>query len=309
MNWSNRIVAVTGAAGFIGSHLCETLSATGATVHAVDNFSGGTEEHLERVVDDVEIIDADIRTTEFEFFSDVDVVYHLAAIANPRACENDFEMAFNVNVIGTQRVFNAAQVHDCDRVVAASSAAVYGDPEYIPIDEAHPFNGNDPYARTKQMVELLAKTYYDNYDVEVTVTRNFNVFGPRHDKEYLIPTLIHQALFEDKIEIWSERTSRDFIFIDDMVAALLAVGVSEDLAGEAVNIGTGEEWSSKELADRISREFGGLEVVNLEKETTGSERLVCENTKLQRTTEWKQEHPFDEGLRRTIGWYRDNWTE
>jgi dTDP-glucose 4,6-dehydratase len=184
---------------------------------------------------------------------------------------------------------------------------VYGDPEYLPIDEDHDLNGNDPYSRTKQMTESLAWTYNDNYDLNVTATRNFNTFGPRHSKDYLIPTLLYQAINENKIEIWSETTSRDFIFIDDMVEALLTVAASDAVIGEPINIGTGNEWTSKELADLIAERFGGIDVINLEKDTTGSDRLVCENTKLQTTTDWEPAVSFEDGLDRTVEWYREHW--
>jgi len=306
MNWSSRVVAVTGAAGFLGSHLCEALVQKKIKVYALDNFSAGSTKNIESIKDKIELVKCDItKANDLTIIREVDIVFHLAAIANPRVCKNNFDLAFNVNVSGTKNVLDACK-KNCERVIFMSSSSVYGDPIYVPIDEKHPLNGKDPYAITKIIGEYLCKNYYENYGVPVTIVRNFNTFGPRQSTEYLIPTLIIQALEKKEIEIWNSKPSRDFNYVDNVVDALLKVVEVEDLVGDVVNIGSGKEIKVGELAEGISRIFGGIPVIDLKKETVGSSRLVCDNRKLVEKTGWKPKVSFEDGLEKTIQWYKES---
>lgn len=304
MNWDDLHVAVTGAAGFLGSHLCERLTAEGASVVAMDNFEIGSVEYLEEIEGDIDIVDLDIRTMDQNVFEDVDVLYHFAAIANPRTCDDNPDLAYDVNVTGTKNVFAAAAKSGCDRVVFSSSAAVYGEPEETPIDEQHPLNGDDPYSISKKMGEQLADLYHGKYETDISVIRNFNMFGPRQATDYLIPTLVTQALEEDCIEIWTADSVRDFTYVSNTMDALLAVAKSQELAGETVNIGSNVAISSGELAELVSEKLGGVPIKNLEKDSVGSSRLVCDNKKLRETADWTAEVSFEEGLSRTIDWFQ-----
>lgn len=305
MSWGNKKVVVTGAGGFLGKSLCERLVSEGAKVYAIDDFSLGLGSHpsLSSIKGDIEIACHDIRDYDGleSKLKDSDAVFHLAAIADPRACKENFDLAFSVNVVGTKNILQASK--NCKRIICMSSASVYGAPEYVPINENHPRNGKDPYALTKIMGESLCRNYHENYKVPVTIARNFNSFGPGQSRAYLIPTLITQALEKGKIEIWSSKPSRDFTYVDNTIDALLKIAETDKLIGDIVNIGSRYEVSSGELAEKISKMVGDVSVIDLKKETVGSSRLVCDNAKLK-SIGWEPKISFEEGLEKTIKWYK-----
>lgn len=303
MNWREAAVGVTGAGGFLGAHLCERLVDEGASVRAIDNFENGSRENIGSIRDEVSTITTDIRDVGGEAFEGLDVVFHFAAIANPRTCRSDRDLAFDVNVDGTRQVFEACDEAGVDRVVFFSSAAVYGNPESLPIAESHRLGGRDPYATSKKIGESLAEMYDHETEMDVFVVRNFNIFGPRQEEAYLIPTLITQADRDDKIEIWTAESARDFTYVEDAIDAFLAIADTPELAGEPVNVGSNMEITSRELADRISAEFGGVSVVNLDKENVDKSRLVCDNSRLREATGWEAAVGFEHGLAQTIDWY------
>jgi dTDP-glucose 4,6-dehydratase len=300
---SGRTVAVTGAAGFVGSHLCEALVAGGARVIAVDNFAVGTLGNLEAIAGRLKLVRADISTEECrDILRGADVVFHLAAIANPRVCVTDFPTAYRVNVEGTRRVLEACAVGV--RVVFLSGAMVYGDPIRLPMDEMHPTLGRDPYALTKIIGESLCWAALATRDIRPTVVRNFSTYGPRQSGGYLIPTLIEQGMRNRRIEIWNAAPTRDFTYVDDMVDALVRIGAADQLAGEVVNLGGGSEIEVGRVADAVARLLGGVPVSSLNKAVVGSIRQYCDNRKLRDATEWEPRVPLAAGLARTIDWFR-----
>jgi len=303
MNWSETAVGATGAGGFLGTHLCERLVDEGASVRAIDNFYNGSQENIDEIRDDITTITADIRNADEETFQGLDVVFHFAAIANPRTCQSNRDLAFDINVEGTRKVFEACNDANVERVVFFSSAAVYGAPQKLPIAETHSLNGRDPYAMSKKIGEDLSEMYHEQTEIDVFIVRNFNIFGPRQTEDYLIPTLVTQADDDEEIEIWTADSARDFTYVEDAVDAFMAIADTSGLAGEPVNVGSNMEVGSRELADRIAEEFGGVSVVNLDKDNVDESRLVCDNTKLRETTDWKPSVGFDRGLARTIDWY------
>lgn len=301
LGWAGKKVVVTGAGGFLGSNLCEALVARGAKVIALDDFTIGSTSNIELPKDEIEVVNCDITKNDFkEYITNSTAIFHLAAIASPRKSKDDFDLAFRVNVEGTKNVLDAAR--DCQRVIFMSAAATYGNPVRIPIDENHPLNGKDPYAITKIMAEYLCHNYYQNYGVPVVIVRNFSTFGPRQPSEYIIPTLITQALREKRLEIWNSKPTRDFMYIDNTIDALLRIAESEELIGDVINVGSGDEVQIGALAEKISQIFGGIPVVDLNMDVVGSERLVCDNTKLKKTTGWKPLISFEDGLQKTCGW-------
>ncbi len=300
---SGRTVAVTGAAGFVGSHLCEALVERGVRVIAVDNFAVGTPHNVRAVADRLRLVRLDIASDDCrEVLRDAGVVFHLAAIANPRICMTDFPTAYRVNVDGTRRLLEACAAGV--RVVFLSGAKVYGDPIRVPIDETHPTLGRDPYALTKIMGECLCWAAMATRDVRPTVVRNFNTYGPRQSSGYLIPTLIEQGIRDRRIEIWNTTPTRDFMYIGDMVDALVRITATDALAGEIVNLGGGSGIAVGRVADAVSRLLGGIPVTSLNKAVTGSVRQCCDNRKLRDATGWAPAVSLEDGLKRTIEWFR-----
>lgn len=308
MNWKGKRVVVTGAAGFLGIHLCRALTSRGAQVTALDNMHLRSSDNMDMHRDAIAIINCDIVSDDLRIYTNhSDVVFHLAAIASPREAKRVFHQAFEVNVVGTNNVLRSCS--DKQRIVYMSSASVYGDPIYVPMDENHPLNGEDPYAITKIMAEILCRNYNKNYGVNVVIVRNFNHFGPYQVSEYIIPTLIHQALNENRIEIWNAQPTRDFLYVDNTMDALLKIAATNELVGDVVNLGGGEEIQIGTLVQEISRLCGEVPIVDLGKDVIGSSRLVCDNRKLKETTGWDISVPFQEGLQRTVEWFKHATTD
>lgn len=294
-----RTVLVTGAAGFLGTTLLPRLTAEGARVVPADNLSfarpdraGGPEI---RPVDirDPRAVEALCRE------SAPDLIVHLAAVANPRTCKQDFPLAFDVNVGGTQNLLRHAPPKA--RFLFMSSAAVYGEPLYLPLDEGHPRRGRDPYTVTKIVGEDLCQNYVDNYQRSVVIARNFNAFGAGQTGDYIVPQLIRQALTEGRIEIWDPRTVRDLTYVDNTVDAVLRLAAS-DRTG-VFNIGSGRGISVGELAALVSKKLGGVPVVDLHKKALGSPVLISNNQRLKELG-WSETVGFEEGVDRTIAWMR-----
>lgn len=303
MSWQRRKVVVTGGAGFLGSHLCEALVDRGAEVTVVDDFSVGAAANLAAVQDRISIIQCalgDVGAGQ-EAIPEADVLFHLAAVADPRRCAADFNLAFRTNVLALKHVLEGWKKPG--RVVFLSSAAVYGNPEYVPIDEKHPINGTDPYAVTKTMGEWVCRHYRANTGVPITIVRNFNTFGPRQGHGYLIPTLIGQALVEKKIEIWNRNPVRDFLFVSNSVDALMAVADADATVGEVVNLGAGSGINVGDLAGRIARLFD-VPLTCLDKPVIGSSTLICDNRKIKTLAEWQPARSFDEGLEATVRFFQ-----
>jgi nucleoside-diphosphate-sugar epimerase len=303
--FEGKSVLLTGAAGFVGSHLSDRLIHDGARVLAVDNFAFSRPDWSDgKAPPGLTWKKLDIRNAEevrgaFEQ-AKPDVVFHLAAVANPRTCKQDFPTAFDVNIVGTQNLFRFAPAEA--RFLFMSSAAVYGPPEYLPIDEAHPRRGSDPYSVTKIVGEDLATSYAKNYGRNVVIVRNFNSFGVGQTGDYIVPQLVRQAITDKKIELWDPSTVRDLMYIEDTVDALTAVAASPDRS--IVNVGSGRGLAVGELAKLIAERVGpGVEIVDLHKKVIGSPALVANNERL-RALGWNERVGLELGVDRTISWTR-----
>jgi NDP-hexose 4,6-dehydratase len=300
--YAGRTIAVTGASGFLGSHLVERLTGLGARVVAVDTAppapsSAAAADRVRAV--EMDISDRDGLATLFDE-ERPEVLFHLAAIASPRACARDFPTAYRVNVEGTHHVL-AASPH-VPHFVLLSSAAVYGAPVELPMSESHPLLGRDPYAVTKIMAELLVENAAANYGRRCSIVRNFNAFGPRQPSEYVIPSVIRQALSTGRIEIWSGAPVRDLMFVDNTEEAVLTIGAQSD--GGTYNVGSGRGVRMGDLAQMIARKVGpDVPVEDLGKAVTGSPALVADVSRLT-DLGWTETVPFDVGLDRTVAWYR-----
>lgn len=304
-SFGGKSVLVTGAAGFVGTHLCSRLAAEGARVTGADNFSFARPDARSEKASGYELATVDLRRTdEVQALLErtrPEVIYHLAAVANPRTCKQDFRLAFDVNVLGTQNVLRFAP--PTARFVFMSSAAVYGTPEYLPIDENHPRRGADPYSVTKIIGEDLVTSYQRNYSRDAVIIRNFNSYGVGQTGDYIVPQLIRQALTERKIEIWDPRTVRDLMYIDNTIDALLTIAASGQQT--VVNVGAGRGITVGELATTIAGRFDKeIPVIDLKKAVLGSPALVSNNERL-RSLSWSERVGFEDGIERTISWNRE----
>lgn len=300
MSWNGVAVTVTGGAGFLGSHLVAHLAARGARLRVVDNLAAANANAARNVL--AEFIPADICDPSqiTAALADSEVVFHLAALADPRVCQGHAGWAFDVNVAGTRQVLDAAQ--GARRIVFLSSAAVYGDPVRLPIDEGHPLNGQDVYALAKLAAEQVCRMYLRT-GLPVTIIRNFNTFGPRQSSNFLIPQMITQALREGRIEIWNREPIRDYLYVENLVEALRMVVEADATRGETINIGRGIGMQTGELADCLAA-IMDVPVRCRDQPVTGSRALIADTTKLCQVAGWSPRVSFEEGLARTVASYR-----
>jgi NAD dependent epimerase/dehydratase len=313
-SWTGRRVLVTGAGGFIGSHLAETLVREGASVRAFVRYtSRGDHGWLEagdpEVLNDIEIFRGDLANPEAVAgaVAKRDVVLHLGAlIPIPYSYRHPREFV-TANITGTLNVLEAARRAEVGRVVQTSSSEVYGTAMKIPIDEEHPLHPQSPYAATKVGADQLALSYQRSFGTPVVVVRPFNTFGPRQSARAVIPTIVTQALSRELIELGATGTTRDFLYVRDTVAGMTRCGLAEGVEGEVINLGTGVEVSIAELVERVLRLLGqdvpvSLDEARLRPPDSEVERLVADTTKAKYLLGWKPEVDLDEGLRRTIDW-------
>jgi len=301
MSYKGSKVLVTGAAGFIGRYLVGRLLEAGAQVTAVDAIEtekalavltvpGGTARYLRLDVRD----EAGVRQLlEGDAF---DTVFHLAAIASPRACVKDFALAYSVNVTGTFNMLHHAG--KAGRFVFLSSSAVYGPPAYLPMDEAHPRLGKDPYASTKIMGEDLCRNYAENYGLRCSIVRNFNSFGPYQSPEYIVPGIITQGLRNGAIEIWNADPVRDLMYVENSVDAILEIGSHPELG--IYNVGSGRGVRIGDLAQLVAAKIGReIPVRDLRKDVIGSPALIARVDRL-RSLGWSERVSFELGIERTV---------
>jgi dTDP-glucose 4,6-dehydratase len=314
--WRGRRVLVTGAAGFIGSHLTEALVRAGARVRAFVRYNsrndyGWLEVCDPTLLEEVEIFRGDLANPE-AVRSGVDgceVVLHLGAlIPIPYSYRHPREFV-TANVEGTLNVLEACRAAGAARLVHTSTSEVYGTALTVPIGEDHPLQAQSPYAATKVGADKLALSYHQSFETPVVVVRPFNTFGPRQTARAIIPTIIMQALTRDRIEIGSTTPTRDFCFVEDTVAGMMACASTPGIEGETFNLGTGREFSIGETAALIQELVGTdrpLEQSAARLRPPGSEveRLVAGVSRAAERLGWEAQVDFREGLRRTIEWMR-----
>ncbi len=307
---------VTGAAGFIGSHLTELLLEQGFHVRAFVRYnSRDSWGWLERIEGDVEIFRGDIRDYDSvrEAVSHVDVIFHLAALISIPYSYRTPQGYIKTNVEGTNNILDAAlRSNRIVKFVHISTSEVYGTAKYTPIDENHPYNPQSPYAATKAAADMLSLSYYRSFDLPVTVVRPFNTFGPRQSLRAVIPTIISQFIVnEGQITIGNTTTKRDFLYVKDTARGILKVGLADNTTGEVVNIGTGKSFS---IADVISiiEEISGIPArVEVDRSRFRPEKsevyvLECDNLKAKKLTGWEPVYDLKSGLLETFRWFKEN---
>ncbi len=302
---SGRSVLITGGAGFIGGHIRTAIKDT-EDLLILDNFSSGDQDNIP---DQSQVIEVDIRNRDavLDAVSSVDAIFHQAGLVSvSQSIESPYKSHVS-NAIGTINVLDAAKKYDA-KVVLASSAAIYGQPEYTPIDETHPVSPTSPYGLDKLTADYHAQLYNDLYGVESTVLRYFNVFGPGQvggDYAGVIPIFIKQALSGEDITVHGDgEQTRDFVYIDDVVQANL-LALQADQAGEAYNIATGNAISIRELAEKIQALIdSSSDIVHTEARSGDVKRSVADISKAKSELQYQPSVSLEEGLEQTIDWWQ-----
>lgn len=305
---------MTGADGFIGSHLTEALLDKGYKVRALAQYNsfnnwGWLEDIAPR--DGLEIVCGDVRDPDFcrELCRGIDTVYHLAAlIAIPYSYVAP-DSYVDTNIKGTLNMCQAARDAACRRIVVTSTSEVYGTARYVPIDEKHPRQPQSPYSATKIGADAIAQSFYNAFDLPVVTARPFNTYGPRQSARAIIPTIITQiAAGREKIRLGDLTPTRDFNYVADTAAGFIALGETEGIEGRDINIATGREVSMAETLATIAGLMGREveEVVDQERlRPAKSEvnRLLGDNSLITSLTSWRPSHSLEEGLQKTIDWF------
>ena len=309
-------VLVTGADGFIGSHLVEYLVAAGARVRALayyNSFNSWGWLDESPIKNQVEVVSGDIRDANFchGLLRDIEVVFHLAALIPIPYSYVAPDSFVDTNIRGTLNLCQAARSAGVTRFVHTSTSEVYGSARYVPIDEAHPLTPQSPYSATKIGADAVAQSFFYTFGLPVVVARPFNTYGPRQSARAVIPTIITQlASGRREVALGDVRTTRDFTFVEDTCRGLVAVASVEQGAGEIFNIGSNSEVSIAELLKMIAEEFG-VEATSVESAerlrpaASEVQRLRCDGTKLEKASGFRPQVSFKDGLARTVAWFRE----
>ena len=312
-------ILVTGADGFIGSHVVETLVKSGHDVRAFvlyNSFNswGWLDESDKAIRDSIDIFAGDIRDPHGvdKAVENQEVILNLAALIAIPYSYHSPDTYIDTNIKGTLNILQAARRHGVKRVVQTSTSEVYGTAQYIPIDEAHPLHPQSPYAATKVGADQLALSFHASFDVPVGILRPFNTYGPRQSARAVIPTIISQLANKSKVKLGSLSPTRDFSFVQDTANGFLAAAQSDAIVGQTINLGSGFEISIKETAETIARLMNTkLELVDDEQrvrpENSEVERLHASIEKAKTLLGWQPELKglagFETGLKNTIEWF------
>ena len=318
MNLKGKKVLVTGAGGFVGSHLVEELVRTGARVRALVHYNSrndwGMLEDLDKsVLREVEVVTGDIRDGEALkwMIKGQDVVFHLAALIGiPYSYVNPRDV-IETNISGCLNLLLAALDSDVDKLVHTSTSEVYGTARCIPMDEDHPLNPQSPYAASKVSADQLALSFYRSFSLPVGIVRPFNIYGPRQSARAVIPNMIIQALEGTRLRLGSIFPSRDLTYVKDAVKGFISFAQSDKTVGEVVNLGAGREVSISHLADLIGVKLNrSLKIKSDRKrirpQKSEVERLVADTSKAKKLFKWKPETKLESGIDNTIEWLKKN---
>ncbi len=315
---SNRVL-VTGADGFIGSHLTEELVKSGEKVTAFCLYNsfgtlGWIDTLPKEIRSEIEIFTGDVRDPNGvrTAMRGQQRVFHLAALIAIPFSYHSPDSYVDTNIKGTLNVLNAARELGTERVMVTSTSEVYGTAQYVPIDEKHPFQGQSPYSATKIGADRLAESFYRSFDLPVTIVRPFNTYGPRQSGRAVIPTIISQLLAgQQEIHLGKLSPTRDFNFVKDTAHGFMAIANCPAAIGQELNIATGEEHSIGDLANELIAQINPNAKIVCEEERLRPEksevnRLLGDSTKMRALTGWKPEYTFEQGLAETVAWIRDN---
>lgn len=310
-------ILVTGAGGFIGSNLAEFLVKKGYKVKAFVRYNsknswGWLEES--QLIKDIEIISGDIRDFDSvnNALKDCEAVFHLAALIGIPYSYVSPKAYIETNITGTYNVLQASRELNIAQVLVTSTSETYGTAQYVPINELHPMVGQSPYSASKIAADQLAISFYRSFNLPVKIVRPFNTYGPRQSARAIIPTVITQILSGvKKIKLGNLTPTRDLTFVEDTIAGFFKIYESDKLFGEIVNVGMNKEISINNLIALISEIMGKEITIETEEqrirpENSEVERLLCDNTKILQSTNWKPEYTLRVGLKKTADWLASN---
>ncbi len=309
-------ILVTGADGFIGSHLTEELVKQGYEVRAFifyNSFNswGWIDSFPEKIKYKIEIFAGDIRDPNGVrvAMEDCDTVLHLAALIGIPFSYHSPDSYVDTNIKGTLNVLQAARLLKTERILVTSTSEVYGTAQYVPIDEKHPFQGQSPYSATKIGADRIAESFFRSFELPVTIVRPFNTYGPRQSARAVIPTIISQLLSGiEKIILGDLKPIRDFVYVKDTVNGFIEIAKSQKTIGEEINIATQSEISIGDLAQTIINIINPQAKIICDKQRIRPEksevkRLCGSNEKLKKLTNWQQMYSLKDGLKETIDWF------
>lgn len=322
MNLAGKKVLITGADGFIGSHLTEELLKCGCQVRAFVYYNsfnswGWLDSLPKQQLEKIEIFSGDIRDPNGvrEAMKGIQVVFHLAALIAIPFSYHSPDSYVDTNIKGTLNVLQAARDLSVEKVLITSTSEVYGTAQYVPIDEKHPYQGQSPYSATKIGADRLAESFYRSFDLPVAIVRPFNTYGPRQSARAVIPTIITQLLNgQQEIKLGSMTPTRDFNYVKDTAAGFIAIAESDQTVGQEINIATQQEISIGELARELIAQINPsasiiCEEQRLRPEKSEVNRLLGSNAKIQQLTNWKPAYTFQQGLAETIEWFRSHLSQ
>lgn len=307
---------MTGAGGFIGSHLVERLTQLGAKTRCFLRYT--SQGSLGWLADsplrpELEIVHGDIRDLEsvLRAAEDADVIFHLAALIGIPYSYYSPRSYVQTNIEGTLNLLEAVRRHGTQRLICTSTSEVYGSARHVPIAENHPLQGQSPYSATKIGADKIAESYHLSFGLPISIARPFNCYGPRQSSRAVIPTIVTQALAQSSVKLGSLHTTRDFNFVSDIVEGFIAIAETPATIGKTLNIGSGTETSIRELTEMIFDLIGSecpveIEEQRLRPEASEVDRLCANSLLLHQLTGWKSTVPLREGLIQTIEWISRN---
>jgi len=318
--WAGKRILVTGAGGFIGSHLVESLAGQGAQVRAFVRYNSRNDPGLLKllpadVLENVETISGDLRdlTAIQSAMNGTSHVFHLGAlIAIPYSYLHPVEVV-EANIIGTLNILLAARDQSIQRLVHTSSSEVYGTALRVPIDESHPLQGQSPYSASKIGADKLAESFFLSYNLPVVTLRPFNTFGPRQSARAVIPALIAQALTQSTIHLGNLDTRRDFTYVSDTVAGFLKIAETPGVEGQTINLGTGQDIRIGDLAQSVMAMVDHpvkivVDPARLRPEKSEVQRLISDNRLALQKLGWSPQVSLEDGLQKTFDWIKEHLT-
>lgn len=316
MKIKGKKILVTGACGFIGSHLVERLLGHNCSVKAFVYYnsfnSWGWLDTLEKnKLNNIEVLAGDIRDSVYirKAVKGADMVFHLAALIGIPFSYHSVDSYIDTNTKGTLNVLQACRDNSIERLVVTSTSEVYGTARYVPIDEKHPLQPQSPYSASKIASDALAESFYRSFDVPVAIARPFNTYGPRQSARAIVSTIITQLLSGSKeVKLGSLHPTRDLSYVEDVCDGFISLAECDKAVGRAVNIGSGKEISINDLAQLVIKIINPQARVVLDKtrkrpSKSEVERLLCDNTAIRKLTGWKPKVSLKEGIKRTIKWF------